>query len=105
MGGPLANPDGATIMIPTLEMSVDMLKRQISQDFFIVKQLKIGINARPAFDAALGNVVPFKLGKLVDSESQNGDGQRRKFVNFDFTESLKSLKIENGDTVWILKME
>jgi hypothetical protein len=88
-------------MIPTLDMSVDMLKRQISQDFFAIKQLQIGqTHSKPAFDAALGNVQPFKLGKMVSYLTEDGK-HKQKFEAFDFTESLLSLEIENGDTIWI----
>ncbi len=87
-------------MIPTLDMSVDMLKRQISKDFFAIKQLNLGSNAKPAFDAALGNVIPFKIGKLI-AEEDNGNQEKIKFTTFDFTQSLKSLNLENGDVVWI----
>jgi hypothetical protein len=88
-------------MIPTLDMSVDMLKRQISQDFFVIKQLQIGqTQSKPAFDAALGNVQPFKLGKMVSLAAEDGK-HKQKFEAFDFTESLQSLDIENGDTIWI----
>ena len=88
-------------MIPTLDMSVDMLKRQISQDFFAIKQLQIGqTQSKPAFDAALGNVQPFKLGKMVSIVAEDGK-HKQKFQTFDFTESLQSLDIENGDTIWI----
>jgi hypothetical protein len=98
--GPLTKSDGATITIPTLEISVDMLKRQISQDFFAIKQLELGMNSKPAYDAALSNVKPFKIGKLVQENDQESK-RKCRFIPFDFTQSLKSLEIEHGDTIWI----
>lgn len=107
-GGQPVN-EGATVIIPTLDMSIDMLKRQISQDVFAIKQLKIGYHSnKPFFNAALGNVQPFKIGRLEEVEgsksllSKGDPTPKLKFVPFDFTESLKSLDIENGDTIWIL---
>ena len=76
-----------------------MLKRQISQDFFAIKQLGLE-TTNPAYNAILSNVKPFKIGKLV--ENQEG---KNRFVAFDFTSSLENLGLEAGDTVWISIVE
>lgn len=46
-----------------------MLKRLISQDVFAIQQLGI-FQKKPAFDAALANVKPFKLGNLVEKREK-----------------------------------
>lgn len=79
----------AAIQIPTLEISVDMLKRYINRDSHIVKQLGI-------LDFS-GNLTNIQIGTL------NFDLDRDKgtFCSFGATASLKGLGLKENDILWL----
>ena len=81
---------GASIIVPNLDISIDMLKRIISKDPFSVKQLGLSMTKTP-YDAFLGNVTPFILGTASDGN---------EFAPFDFTASLKQAGLANGDVIY-----
>ncbi|KAJ3045380.1 hypothetical protein HDV00_010250 [Rhizophlyctis rosea] len=103
---------GATLPIPTLDLSVDMLKRLLTKDSFAIRQLGLGETVKSVYDAVLGAAKPFQVGMVVmkslghmegggcDHAHEGGSGEV-KFVPFSFTESLKNLGLRSGDVVWV----
>lgn len=77
---------GVSLYIETLDLSVDMLKRIISRDAYVISQLHLGTNpkGKAAYDAVLGTTKPFRIG-FID-QMPNGSVS---FVPFEFFESLK----------------
>ncbi|KAJ3057236.1 hypothetical protein HK097_010596 [Rhizophlyctis rosea] len=104
---PVKGLSGATISIPTLDLSIDMLKRLLVKDSFAIRQLGLGATAKSVFDAVLGAAKPFRIGTIVArKEEKDKNGRERslegvEFVPYGFTESLKNLGIRNGDLVWV----
>jgi hypothetical protein len=62
--------DNACITIPTLEISIDMLKRLIYRDEFVVRVFQLPIMSR----TVLGTVIDQKFSPLSVSESLTGAG-------------------------------
>ncbi|KAI8799781.1 hypothetical protein BJ742DRAFT_781018 [Cladochytrium replicatum] len=81
---------GASIEVSTLEISVDMLKRQISEDAYAVAQL--GLVGQGEDVVGRGIVKMF----VVGYEDEEG-----AFRPFEFTESLKALGIRSGQTLLV----
>ncbi|KAI8851040.1 hypothetical protein BC829DRAFT_387819 [Chytridium lagenaria] len=86
-------PTGGSFTIPTLDLSVDMLKRLMLQDPYLLSQLSLSppaiTTARSrALETALGMPasVPFVLGRLVNES----------FEMFDFVKSLKECGVRRG---------
>ncbi|KAI9360046.1 hypothetical protein DFJ73DRAFT_816471 [Zopfochytrium polystomum] len=95
-----ATAKGASVEVPTLDLSVDMLKRLIAKDPYILSQMHLNLNARSTYDAILGVSRPFKLGKI----EHRPDGEST-FVPYDFASSLKSCGIRNGSEIVIMRTD
>ena len=87
----LYNPDGdeveAAITVPTLEISVDMLKRYILRDSFVVKTLGLFLSDQESL----------KVGTVNYDNIENAG----TFCAFEATESLKKIGLEEESIVWV----
>ncbi|KAI9014711.1 hypothetical protein BC832DRAFT_612553 [Gaertneriomyces semiglobifer] len=96
---------GATIPVPTLDYSIDMLQRILSRDAHAIRCLGLESKRPPptpwkgcVYDAVFGTARKFRIGAVVPGlRPEEGD----RFVPYDFTDSLKALGIKNGSTVWV----
>ncbi|KAJ3102431.1 hypothetical protein HDU97_000574 [Phlyctochytrium planicorne] len=108
---------GASLEIPTLDLSVDMLKRLMIRDPYLLSQLAlrkaqqpsgnatgkpgaktVAPKAKDAWDVAVGNpsTSPFLLGRV--------DPATGKFVPYDFVMSLKQCGVKKGSEIAVLRM-
>ncbi|KAJ3412996.1 hypothetical protein HDV05_008647 [Chytridiales sp. JEL 0842] len=85
---------GATLKVPTLDLSVDMLKRLMIRDPYLLSQLFLRTQPKTTFDAVLGTSRPFQLGRVVYDEHG-----AEMFEPFDFVKSLKEMGIRNGGEI------
>ena len=93
--------EGTTMHVENLSISVDMLKRLITQDSHVVHNLGISLTSK--YDAIIGNSKPFQLGWL--EKISEGDDVNYIFQAYDFTESLQNLQICSGDTIYVALSE
>jgi hypothetical protein len=82
---------GASIQIPTLQISIDMLKRELTKDPHAIKQLGLSSSESPIHDALFGTTKSFTLGHLSHG----------RFTSLDFTMSLKELGFRNGQEIYV----
>ncbi|KAJ3064259.1 hypothetical protein HDU98_012297 [Podochytrium sp. JEL0797] len=84
---------GASLKIPTLDLSIDMLKRLMTRDAYLMNQLDLKTTKKSMYDVVLGSCKGFKVGKV-------GDGG--VFEEFDFVKSLKECGVVGGGVVWVV---
>jgi hypothetical protein len=82
---------GTSIQIPTLQISIDMLKRELTKDPHAIKQLGLLSSENPIHDALFGTTKSFALGILSHG----------RFTPLDFTMSLKELGFGNGQEIYV----
>ncbi|TPX66028.1 hypothetical protein SpCBS45565_g04746 [Spizellomyces sp. 'palustris'] len=106
-----ASSTGATVYVPTLDISVDMLQRLLSKDAHAIRQLglesekkKRGTWKGSVYDAVFGSARRFRVGMIAGGDAFN-DHDGGRFVPYDFTESLKHLGLRNGGVVWVEPVE
>ncbi len=83
------------VTISTLDLSIDMLKREILKDPFAIKRLGVATQESTVslHDAILGTTSrQFTVGLVNEMGS---------FRPFDYTSSLKNLGIKPNSTIWI----
>lgn len=90
---PRTSEPGVTVGLSTLDLSIDMLRRQMASDVYTLRQLHLYSPPKTAFENVFGSTKPFKIGKL---EKENGS-----FEELPFDSSLQSLGLKSGDHVWI----
>ncbi|KAJ3147681.1 hypothetical protein HDU86_007930 [Geranomyces michiganensis] len=112
---------GASVAIPTLDISVDMLHRILSKDPHAVRSL--GLQSEDAttgtrkknpwrgsvYDTIFGTARAFRVGEIrggaVDGDvPPGGVPEGPRFVPYDFTESLKELGLRSGHVVWVMPL-
>ena len=84
------------LAIPTLEISVDMLKKYIQRDSHIIKQLGLASTFSTHISALQIGIV------TLDSDSQSSQ-ERGTFCAFEQSKSLKSQGLKDNHTVWVFK--
>ncbi len=87
--------DAVQVSVSTLDLSVDMLKRELLKDPFAMKSLGI-ISAESSHslgDSILGTPSRFFSVGIVNDKG--------KFAPFDYTCSLKDAGIRANGTIWI----
>ncbi|KAJ3162971.1 hypothetical protein HDU88_006464 [Geranomyces variabilis] len=113
---------GASVAIPTLDISVDMLHRILSKDPHAVRSLGLQsgddgttLTRRKknpwrgsVYDTIFGTARAFRVGEIrggaVDGDVPPGGVARARFVPYDFTESLKELGLRSGHVVWVMPL-
>ncbi|KAJ3378017.1 hypothetical protein HDU84_008020 [Entophlyctis sp. JEL0112] len=88
-----ASPKYGSLRVPTLDLSVDMLKRLMIRDAFLMSQLELQNTKNAMYDIVLGTSKPFRIGKINDVGA---------FEEFEFVKSLKELGVGDGGLVWVL---
>ena len=87
--------EAVPVTISTLDLSIDMLKREILKDPFAIKRL--GVSSQESsvslHDAILGTTSRYFTVGLID--------EMGSFRPFDYTSSLKYLGIKPNSTIWI----
>lgn len=86
--------DQVAIYVPTLEISVHMLKRLLLRDYSAMKQLGISAETKK-------ELFTFQIGSLLDTEIA-GDAER-PFSVYPLTESLSSLGIQADGVVYLFR--
>jgi hypothetical protein len=86
---------GATLKVPTLDLSIDMVKRLMIRDPYLLSQLNLRTQAKTTFDIVLGTSKPFKLGRMMYDEAVGCE----VFEAFDFVRSLKEVGVKNGGDI------
>jgi hypothetical protein len=93
-------PKGSTVCIPTLDISVDMLKRHLLNDAYTISQFGLNNKKSKSFLDDFytpPSKQPFQLVAL--------DKLSQEWRLLDFTRSLKELGLRNGDTVFVMFSE
>lgn len=81
----------AAISIPTLEISVDMLKKYIQRDGNIVKQLGL-------FEIVGNSTISLQIGTVsLDADIS----EKGTFCSLESSKSLKSQGVDDDQTLWI----
>ncbi|KAJ3303265.1 hypothetical protein HDU76_005377 [Blyttiomyces sp. JEL0837] len=113
LSNPPSGAGGATLKIATLDFSVDMLKRLMIRDAYLLSQLGLRTSPKTSYDLVMGSSKPFRLGRLVPFSDvdggqgsrgnlDGGDGTGMVFEAFDFVKSLKECGIRHGSEVLVV---
>ncbi|KAJ3288988.1 hypothetical protein HDU79_004406 [Rhizoclosmatium sp. JEL0117] len=92
-----SKPIGASLKITTLDLSIDMLKRLMIRDAYLLAQLRLQATKKSMYDVVLGSSRSFRVG-WVNAETG-------AFEEFDFVKSLKECGVGEGGVVWVLSDE
>ncbi|KAJ3092962.1 hypothetical protein HK100_006800 [Physocladia obscura] len=84
----------SSLKISTLELSIDMLKRQMIGNTHLMAQLNLKKTKNPMYDIVLGSSKPFRLGRI--------DATTGEFEEFDTVKSLSEVGIKDGAVVWVV---
>ncbi|KAJ3030202.1 UNVERIFIED_CONTAM: hypothetical protein HDU68_009843 [Siphonaria sp. JEL0065] len=93
---------GGSFKITTLDLSIDMLKRQMIRDAYLMNQLNLKSTKKSMYDVVLGSSKAFRLGKIVGGEEEGSADILGEFVEFDFVKSLTECGVANGGIVWVI---
>ena len=88
-----------SVSIPTLDISLDMLKRLISKDSYSLIQLGLSSHERVVQDVICGSIRAFKIGNVTEQGIQNGKGV--EFCEWEVEKGLSSFGIKGGEEVWL----
>ncbi|KAI9327084.1 hypothetical protein BDR26DRAFT_876057 [Obelidium mucronatum] len=102
-GPKILHNTGGSLKVGTLDLSIDMLKRQMIRDVYLMNQLHLKSTKNSMYDLVLGSSKGFRLGAVVENESSAGDAKKLgQFVEFDFVKSLKECGVGEDGVVWVL---